>query len=502
MQASRIEEVSLDPMKDQVWRLNNLYYITNKDGKRVKFQMNWAQQVLWEKLWTRDLILKARQLGMSTFIGLLQLDSCVFNDDFTAGTIADNLENAEKLFTRNIKYPYDHLPEAVRTANPARRDRTRELRFANGSSISVGTSMRSGTLQLLHVSEFGKICAKYPHKAREIVTGSFEAVGTNGIIAVESTAEGAAGYFHDYCLQAVRDEDAGKQRTALDWQFFFLPWWKHPEYVMPPKGIKIYPHRREYFEKVEAEIGQKIPPARRAWYVKKAETLGDDMLREYPSTWKEAFHQSIEGAYYERQMRELRKNGRITHVPVEPGVAVETWWDLGMDDATAIWFVQRVGLEIRAVKYIEVEGEGLQSIKYLLDEIAQEKQWTYGRMIGPHDLKVRELGTGVTRLETAQALGMHFEVAPNMLIVDGINAARRMLPNMWLDEDECQEGIKALDSYTKKWNEQLGRYMNEPLHNWASHGADALRYGAVTRPDTGARPAAKPVTRQQARWGA
>jgi hypothetical protein len=153
------------------YRLNHLYWIKDKEGKKVRFKFNWAQELLYLGLWTFSLILKARQLGITTFICLYFLDACLFNSDTHAGIIAHNREDAEEFFHNKIKYAYDNLPEEVKAARPALTDTVRQLRFNNGSSIRVGTSMRSGTLQYLHVSEFGKVCAKYPDKAKEIVTG-------------------------------------------------------------------------------------------------------------------------------------------------------------------------------------------------------------------------------------------------------------------------------------------------------------------------------------------
>lgn len=467
-------------MADQGWRLNNLYSITNKDGQLIPFRMNWAQEQLFEQLWFNNLILKVRQLGMSTFINLFQLDSALFNGHMACGVIAHNLESAEELFRNNIKGPYERLPESLRQARVVEVERAKQLVFDNGSSIRVGTSLRSGTINILHVSEFGKICAQYPHKAREVVTGSLETVGSGNIVAIESTAEGREGYFFDYCQTARAQQEAGKRLTSQDFRFFFFPWWRHPDYRLSPaeaKGVIITEARRKYFDELEAKIGRKLSPGRRAWYVARAERLGDDMFREYPSTPEEAFHVSIRGAYYAEQFSALRKAGRITTVPYEQAVAVETWWDLGMADTMVIWFVQQVGLELRVIDCYAASGEGLAHYAKVL----QERGYTYSRHIAPHDIAVRELGTGVSRLETAETLGIRFETAPMLGVADGIEAVRNALPNMWFDEEKCADGIKALEHYRKQWNETLGTYSSKPLHDWASHYADAVRTGVTGR---------------------
>src|SRR5690606_3423839 len=156
--------------------------------------------------------------------------------------------------------------------------------FDNGSSIQVSTGYHSDTLQRLHVSEFGKICRKYPDKAQEIVTGAFEAVGLGNQVTLESTAEGREGYFFDYTQIARRLQASGKPLTLMDWQFHFFPWHQEQAYRLDPAGVVVPQWMHEYFAQLEAKFGIRTSAAQQAWYAKKAETLHDDMKREYPST--------------------------------------------------------------------------------------------------------------------------------------------------------------------------------------------------------------------------
>ncbi len=190
-------------LKDQLWRLNNLYYITNKEGKQVKFKMTLEQLEYFENEWTRNIILKARQLGFTTEMCMIQLDAALFMSDKCA-LIAHTLHDAKRLFREKVKYAYDRLPHLIKAANPLEIQTKDELVFSKGGSITVSTSFRGGTLDRLHVSEFGKICAKFPDKAREIVTGAFEAVSLKGRITLESTAEGKSGYFYEFCQLAEK----------------------------------------------------------------------------------------------------------------------------------------------------------------------------------------------------------------------------------------------------------------------------------------------------------
>ena len=472
---------TVDKLADQMWRLHNLYFIIDKAGKKIPFKPNWAQQQLLEEITLRHLVPKSRQFGISTLMGIIQLDTAIFDPGFSGLTIAHDLEAAEKLFYRNIKLPYDNLPEAIKNMVGCYRDRARELRFTNESMIAVATSGRSGSYQMLHVSEFGKICAKYPERAREIVTGTFEAAGKDQMIVVESTAEGRHGYFYEFCMEAKRAVDQKARLGQLDWRYTFLPWWQHPDYKINPSGVRVPRHLRKYFEMLAAKHEIKLSPAQKAWYVAKEKVLGEDMKREYPSFFEEAFSQSIKGAYYEEQMTRMRQDGRICSVPHQPGVRVDTWWDLGVDDATAVVFVQEVGRELHFIDYVEETGEGLPFFASMLDEKAKKHGYVYGEFIAPHDINVREFGSGTTRLSTAHALGINFQAAPKTEIADGIETVRNELGRTWIDEDKCAGLITCLDSYQKEWDDHHGCFKNKPLHNWASHGADAVRNGVTGR---------------------
>jgi hypothetical protein len=159
-------------LSNRMWRLRNLYWITDKSGKKVKFAPNDAQVQLLESLWYLNIILKARQRGFTTLLCLLYLDACLFNSNVRAGIVADTLDNVTVIFRDKIRFAYDNLPPSLRDAIETEQDQAKELLFGNNSSIRVGTSMRSGTLQYLHISEFGKICRHHPDKAKEVITGS------------------------------------------------------------------------------------------------------------------------------------------------------------------------------------------------------------------------------------------------------------------------------------------------------------------------------------------
>lgn len=464
---------------DQWWRLNHLYWIRDKKGQRVKFVLNTAQERLYNEQWYLNTILKARQLGFSTLIDILILDTCLFNPDVKAGIIAHHKDDATAIFQEKIKYPYDNLDPFIKQQISASTDRAGELAFSNGSSVRVSTSFRSGTLQLLHVSELGKIASKYPEKAREIRTGAFEALEAGQRIFVESTAEGREGEFYDMCNKAKALKDSHATLTTLDFKFHFYPWHENPEYVLPIDNVVFTRDDLRYFQDLEGR-GITLTPEQQAWWIKKHGTLLEDMFREHPSYPEEAFKASVIGAYYGETITWMRRKGRIGNVPCESGFPVYTSWDLGMDDSTTIWCFQEIGREVRIINYYECSGESLEHYANWL----RDTGYTFMGHYLPHDVNVKELGTGKTRkmvLEELAVRPIHKVDRPKNTdqVLDQIEQTRSFLKRAWIDESHCDKGIKALENYRKEWDEKLGTFKRTPLHNWASHGADGIRTGGV-----------------------
>lgn len=206
------------------WRLSNLYVIKDKQGHVVEFHPNWVQQALLKPHYL-NLILKSRQLGVTTFFSLMFLDTCLFNDNVHAAVIADNKGTAREVFVDKVKFAYDNLPDWVRRMTPAYRDNVNELRFSNGSVFRVGTSLRGGTVQLLHITEFCKLCVENPARASEIMSGALNTVQTGQFITIESTARGREGHFYEMFKTAVAREQSGLSLGPMDWKAWFFPWW-------------------------------------------------------------------------------------------------------------------------------------------------------------------------------------------------------------------------------------------------------------------------------------
>ena len=211
---------------------------------------------------------------------------------------------------------------------------------------------------------------------------------------------------------------------------------------------------------------------------KQSGEMSEDLIQqEYYCSWD----LGIEGAYYSKYLDRMKVNNQITAVPWEPGFPVHTAWDLGMRDATTIIFFQTIGQTVRIVDYYENQDQGLEHYAKIL----QQKEYIYGKHIAPHDIAVRELGTGMSRLERARQLGISFIVAPSLALEDGIESVRSTLSKIWIDERKGSRLIKAIENYRKEYDNKNRIYKSHPLHNEWSHGADALRYLCISLPKTG-----------------
>lgn len=204
---------------------------------------------------------------------------------------------------------------------------------------------------------------------------------------------------------------------------------------------------------------------------------GNDAL--YHQEYYCSFSVPISGAYYAAQISKAYRDGRVGSVPHDPRITVDTWWDLGLNDRMSIWFTQQIGAVRHVIDYYENMDTGMPHYVAKLNE----KPYIYGKHTAPHDIGVRELMNGQTRRKTADALGITFETAPRMPVIDGIDAVRGIFDLCRFDASKCRDGLNALKSYRKKFDEKRKTYMNTPYHDWSSNGADAFRSMAVAFED-------------------
>ncbi len=468
-----------EELSSKLWRLTHLYYITDKSGNQILFNLNWAQEQLFSREWHQMLVLKARQLGVTTYFAISYLDDCFWYGNTHAGIIAHRKEDAEDIFKKKVKFAYDRMPKWTRAFNSATNDRAGELAFENGSAYRVSTGFRSGTYQRLLVSEFGKICAKSPDVAKEIITGSLNTVSSDQIVAIESTAEGREGYFYDFAKQSEALALSGAKLSPMQQRFFFFPWYDEPAYRAKGDDVIVSKETNEYLDRIEIERQRKIDEEQRRWYEVKQKMLGEAIKQEYPSTPKEAFESANEGLYYGLQISKLRANGGVCGVPYNDSLPVHTAWDIGLDDFTSIFCFQvNRGGQVSIINYYENWDEGA---SHYCDWLNKQK-YRFGRHIFPHDARKRDIGSKTQYIDYVTPL-----IDGRFIVLDikecdkleGIQTVRATLSRCVFDEGKTKVGLKHLEAYKKVWDDRLGCYKNTPLHDEHSHAADAFRYLAV-----------------------
>lgn len=488
-------------LSDQLWRLSNLYWITDKAGRTVRFRPNWAQLELFKNKHTRNNILKVRQLGISTFVSMLILDSCLFNPNFKAGIVDRTLPDAKAKLGK-IKFAFEHLDyipqnptpqdealaaigKEIKTKAAGTDIKAEDAQFFNGSQIFVGATLRGGTLQLLHVSELGSISKKFPQRAEEIRAGCQETVGYECEIYFESTHEGGKSGVN-YELVETAMELIGKPLTPLDHKFFFFPWYKHPEYELPGWPPHPTADQQKYFHDLEKKLGITISDDKKAWYLAKCRTLRSKVQQEYPSTAEEALNNLSDGTIYSVQLYDLMERGHITaQYEPDPHLPIFTSWDIGIADYMSIWWIQPSGTG----KWLLLDNytaSGM-SVSYALSVVREhDARWHRCTACAlPHDATRRDFHFN-TFEQDIRAAGYSTVLVPRTSNLWASIDNTRMLLEQSIIHARCSEftnhngrrflsGLDSLKDYRTADPGASGNLAAMPLHDESSHACDALR---------------------------
>jgi len=304
-------------------------------------------------------------------------------------------------------------------------------------------------------------------------------VPIDGLVFIESTAEGREGEFYKMVMQAKKLKDADVKLTALDYKLHFYSWWDADEYQLNPDTVIMTREDHAYFTKIERLLSRTISEPRRAWYCKTREGFGGDqekMYQEFPSTVDEPFQVSTEGTYYAVQLAQARKEHRITRVSHDPSLPVFTVWDIGANDETAIWCLQAERASYNVINYVEASGE---SYAYFVNWL-KDCAYTWASHLLPHDAShKRQQG-----IRNKSALEMIQELAPGWKLVivpripeimQGIAQTRDLFPRCWFDEEKCKLGLQHLEMYRKEWDKTHACWKDLPRHDIHSNGADSFR---------------------------
>lgn len=472
----------LRKLASREWRLNNLYTILDKNSVKRILKLNAAQTyAILEIKHKKKLILKTRQQGISTGFLADKLDSCIFIDNFQAGIQSYGLNESHKLAKKARLMWSEFDPGIKRLLGISLvSDNSNGMTFSNGSVLRIG-NFRGDTLNSLHVSELAKISAKYPEKAKELQTGAFEAVGKDNEITIETTSEGPVGLFYEMWNRAVIHKASGLPLGPFDFEPIFISWLIDEDCnIDVPQFIN-----REmelYFASLEELWKVKLKDTQKWWYVSKYNSLGrESMQKEYPSTPEEAFMAIKEGTYYAQAFLEnVIMGGRLRPNLYDENLPVYVAMDLGMNDTMVMVFFQLYRDELRIIDEYHNSGE---SIKHYVD-VLKSKPYTYEAPVAlPHDAKVRELGSGRSRLEIFRQLGVNCRVLPKIDVQTGISLVREWIPYLYVDSS-LDYIVKTFQNYSKQRNSSTGNWSNTPLHDEWSNPADAIRYVVMSIPQS------------------
>ena len=487
-------------LSNKLWRLNHVYTITDKEGNPVQFKMKHAQHVVYARArrHPRVIVLKSRQQGISTLWLVSYFDDAVFQPLLNIGMMAQGVDEASTLLERS-KFLWDQLDGSVKNfiGVTLDKDNAKEFSFSNGSKIIIRVSFRSSTLQRLHVSEMGKIANNFPIRAKEVKTGTLQALARGNTGIIESTAEGM-NMFKDMWDQAELALYSDSM-SAKDFYPVFLSWVVDPD-CREPVDQPVDSDAEKYFEKLEEEYtayrrkfepeysGLRLTKEQKNFWIVQRRELGGDVHQEYPGTPEEAFTASRDGTYWSRQFQEeVVRKGNVQSDVYDPNLLVDVYLDIGVEDYGVLVFKQWFRGEYRIID--EYFNQNYDMAHYM-DE-AMGRGYKVRAIRFPHDAMVREYAGGNTgaggrsrsRLDIArekarlEGWDIIIDVVAKDSIANGVEAVRRMIPKLIIDK-KCGYIIKCFQRYSKEWDEKLSAWKKTEKHDEWSHGAAALRYVA------------------------
>lgn len=469
-------------VKDPVWRLCNLYEVKEaKTGRMVAFVPTAEQLEIIEAVHVRGerniLILKARQLGMSTVINLILADEAIWREGYQ-GSIVDQTQGDATLKLRHkVKAAFDSMPELLREMFEVVKANDSEfavrLKGAHAdqtSTIFGGMNARGGTNQGLHVSEWGPIQHKDPARSREIMTGALPSA-KEGVVFVETTwMGGKRGHLWNLTERAMttRPEDM----TEADFHLYFFPWWRDPAYELDGNFEQVDAETRAYFEQAGKETGHAFTERQILWYYKVALPKGLSRFAEYPTTLVECFMAPVPGAIYARFVDAAKAKGRVINFEWEHGALVHTAWDLGSPKNTRTVYFQCVGREIHVIDHdTGLDYSPAERVAHMLS-----KGYHFGTHYLPHDAAAQEKSGKNFQQQLREAGLENIQIIPRCREVwPGINKAAEMFPRMVFHKDRCAALLESLECYHTKEERNSGHQTSIPVHDWASHDADAFR---------------------------
>ena len=463
-------------LSDKLWRLRNLYSCrTEGTGRAVEFRPRPEQEVLFRHLAEQPqvpaFIIKSRRLGISTAMGIYNADGAVFSSGWRGVLIDRTQADATKKMVEQIRFSVDSLPDQIlsRMVVDKRNDGELRLRLKDDaesadSVVWATTSARGGDATFLHVSEWGPIAALDPPRSNEIRTGAFPSARLGSRVVETTWYGGKVGDLWEM-VRPILESDPN-----ADGVVYFFPWHGDPAAVRT--AGRVTDDVEHYFRELAGRCGKTFSQEQKRWYAAKAIEQGMFMRREYPSTLDEAFSAPVEGSIYGDCIDRLRAGGGVARYEVDKSALVHTSWDLGNPLNTVTWFWQVVGHEIRIVDVdLELDLTATDRVARILG-----RGWPLGTHFLPHDADAKGVG-GTSARQVLEAAGMKpCKCLPRTHDVwVGVNELRQIFPRLTFRVPECDAGLARLAAYRAAPVSTGGISRDDPVHDRASHAADALR---------------------------
>jgi hypothetical protein len=463
-------------LSDPVWRLTSgeLYSISPADGTGIQRFLPRPEQVrVIEEICggsKQILIPKARRLGMSTTLGIIAADSMLFRKGWQGSLIDATAADASRKLDRIVRVALENLPPwlAERIAWVKSNDSQLALNMlATGErSFYAGMNARGGSNDFLWVSEWGVIQHEDPKRSGRIRSGALPSA-RHGVTIVETTWAGGKG---GDVWELLEPSLTGK---ADDWKVLFFPWFVDPRNVAPDAMMD--EAAEKYFAKIADRLqreGITLSEAQRRWWAKERRAQGIFMARENPTFLDECWSAPVQGAVYAEAIERARAEGRICAMPLDGSSLVNTSWDLGAPENTVVWYWQISGREVRIIDCDrKFEGTLTERVAFML-----AKGYPYGKHYLPHDAQQTER-TGTTLANELTKAGLkNLSVVPRTHSVwVGINHLLELFPSLSFRSPQCDDGLTALSADRTKRQGEGALTTDEPVHDWASHPADAMR---------------------------
>lgn len=472
-------------LQDPVWRIENLYWIKNAKGHLERFKPTPEQCEVINAIHflgiTRIIILKARQLGMSTVIDVILADFAIWNAGFQGTIVDENQAAASIKLTYKVVEAFNSMPAVIRDSFTVQKCNSEEFTvLQEGDLVSVvfaGKGARGGTNQFIHISEWGPIQHGDPARSDEIMNGAIPSA-KEGIIVVETTWMGGKhGHLWELTERAMALLEQPENMTRYDFHLFFFAWYVDPQYSVEGNMSQIPPGIHEYFRECEAKLAERGKPykftdGQKLWYYKEAMPKGAKRFAEFPTLIEECFMAPVPGAVFNKLVDACKGTGRVRRVPHMAELPVFTFWDLGAPQNTRVTYVQFNGLDIHIIDHDgETEWTPAERVGAM-----RNKGYSYGGHFMPHDAETKDK-TGKNYVTIMNEAGLEgIRVIPKCRTIwPGINRVAELFPRFVFDEVKCKGLLEDLTVYRTKTSNVDGHQTDIIVEGKECHGVDTVR---------------------------